>query len=273
MRQPQRLWPAFALLAASLLAACETATRPVGTYVALGDSLAAGVGVPTPAELGYVPIYFDTLRGGSPDEDFVLRNLAVSGETSHSLLSGGQLEAADAAIADPDTDVRVVSLGIGGNDLLALLRETSCATSPTGSDCQSLIGTALAGLARNLTAILTRLNSALAADPGTESVLVMTYYNPFSGTGSRFETPVDLVLLGVDQAVDCTVLANPVNVGLNDLIACATTQAGATVVDAYPAFQGRGPELTNILEGDVHPNTAGYREMARLLGPSARTAD
>ena len=256
----------IALAAALLTSGCEAEARPVRAYIALGDSLAAGVGVPAPAELGYVPLYLQSLRAGSPDAEFELRNVAVSGETSHSLVSGGQLAAAEAAIADPDTDVQVISIEIGGNDLLALLREPACVRSPTGTACQSLIADALAAFARNFPDILSHVNSALTADPGAESLLVMTYYNPFSGTGSPFEVPVDLVLLGSDRAIDCLELEDPIDVGLNDLIACAAADAGATVVDAYPTFAGRAAELTNIGQGDVHPNTLGHREMAGLLG-------
>jgi hypothetical protein len=47
----------------------------------------------------------------------------------------------------------------------------------------------------------------------------MTYYNPFSGTGSRFEHPSDLALLGSDGVVNCGAdLADRARVGLNDII-------------------------------------------------------
>ena len=91
-------------------------------YVALGDSLAFGIGATDPATTGYVPLFFEFLEDEGDVE--VLTNLSVPAETSGSMISGGQLAAAVATIADPDNDVEVVTLDIGGNDLLGLLGRT-----------------------------------------------------------------------------------------------------------------------------------------------------
>src|SRR5688500_3155862 len=60
-----------------------------GTYPALGDSLAVGVGATRPQETGYVARLF--AEQSAVEE---LRNLAVSGETSGSMIRNGQLASA-----------------------------------------------------------------------------------------------------------------------------------------------------------------------------------
>ena len=51
-----------------------------------------------------------------------LLNYARAGETSAVFCTGGHLAQAVAVISDPTTDVRLVTLDIGGDDLLALLQ-------------------------------------------------------------------------------------------------------------------------------------------------------
>ena len=228
-------------------------------YVALGDSLALGTGARNEERRGYVSHVFRFARIVSRGEVDTLANLAVGGETSGTFISDGQMAAALAAIQDPDTDTRLVTLVIGGDDLLPLLTQAPCAGDPGGVACQGVVAARLAGFAGNLPTILGSLQAVLAADPGEERLIVMTYYNPFSGTGSAFEGPVDGVLLGADGTIDCAANAtDPTKVGLNDLIGCIGPAAGATVVDVYPAFEGRGALLTHIADGDVHPNDFGH---------------
>ena len=92
----------------------------------------------------------------------------------------------------------------------------------------------------NYAQILAELTQALEADPGNESLLVMTYYNPY----------------------EWVPLAGVAVTSLNNLIASIGAQYGATIVDVYPLFVGNGPFLTNITKGDFHPNDAGYEVIA-----------
>ncbi len=72
-----------------------------------------------------------------------------------------------------------------------------------------------------------------------------------------------MALLGSDRTVDCAAAAvDPANAGLNDLIACIGRQYGATVVDVYPLFAGRGLTLTHVAAGDIHPTDAGHLVIA-----------
>lgn len=250
-------------------------TAPTRTYLALGDSLAVGVGAPT--RVGYVPHLFAYLHGVPHAGVTQVTNLARSGETSVSfMLAGGQFDRALAVIADPTLDVRMVTLDIGGNDLLDLLGTTACQTDPAGADCQQTVRTALLTFSANFAGstnspgILLRLRAALAAR-GDARLAVMTYYNPFSGTGSRFEQPVQVAMEGTDGVVDCAADQTDITrVGLNDVIACTAAQMGVTVADVYPLFVGRSVELTHIAEGDIHPNAAGYATIARSFEAALR---
>jgi acyl-CoA thioesterase I len=239
-----------------------------GVYLALGDSLAAGVGATDPTRLGYVPRLFDYFRGIAHFGVDTLTDVGVPGETSTSLLNGGQLTNALAAINDPTTDVRVVTLDIGGNDFAPLIKPGSpCLANPTGVPCQQAIATTLVTFARNYAAILTQLNAALATDPGDETILVMTYYNSLSGTGSPFESIIDAVLLGPDLTVNCA--TSPTTWGANDIITCVGAQHGAVVADVYPFFQGKASTLTRLTE-DQHPNNAGYALIANAFMRASR---
>jgi lysophospholipase L1-like esterase len=241
------------------LAAPASAEAPgLGKYLALGDSAAVGVGATDPARLGYVG-RVGNLSGRSHRGADYFENLAVGGETSGSFLTG-QLGAAIAAINDPATDIELVTLDIGGNDLLDLLYSPACQPDPTVPACQAAVASALNGFAGNFPTIMGGLMAALEADPGDETVLVMTCYNPFSGTGSAFEGPVDGALLGSDGGLS-PAGADPAP-GLNDLIAWIAGAFGATVIDVKPQFDGKALVFTHIGEGDIHPNNAGYATIA-----------
>jgi acyl-CoA thioesterase I len=243
-----------------------------GVYLALGDSLAVGVGATNPAQLGYVPRLFNFFHGTAHAGVDTLLNVGVPGATSTTFISGGQLANALAAIEDLTTDIRVVTLDIGGNDLLALLEPGSpCLLDPNVTSCQVALATALDTFARNYAFILGELTAKLAADPGDEVILVMTYYNHLSGTSHPFETTLDLALLGRDLKIDCgAAVADPRNRGLNDIIACAGGP-GVVVADVYPRFVGKGPTLTHVQEGgDFHPTNAGYAMIANIFMRASR---
>ena len=259
---------AFVLVMAMVvLAAPVSAAEPTTRYVALGDSLAWGDGASDPGATGYVPLLADYFAGMPHGGAKRHTNFAVRGETTGSFIAG-QLGPAISAISDASTDVRVVTLSIGGNDLLDLLNDPSdpCLADPSSQTCQVLVGSALMGVAQNYPVIMASLTNALAADPGSERVFVLTLYNPFGGTGHPLEAAVDAGLLGSDLRIDCGAIQNdPTAAGLNDVVGCTSIAFGATLVDSYPVIGDDALALTHI--GDptfnIHPNDAGYARIAK----------
>jgi lysophospholipase L1-like esterase len=258
--------PALAL-AVGLIASPAAAAESDTVYLALGDSLAWGDGASDPATTAYVPLLANYFSGATHGDAKNAVNLAIRGENTGSFMAG-QLNAAVATILDPSTDTRVVSLSIGGNDLLDLLNEPTdaCVINPGSVDCQLGLAQALNGVASNYPTIMGTLAFALAQDPGTEKVFVLTLYNPFGGTASPFEGAVDQGLLGIDLTVDCAAAqANPMNAGLNDIVSCTSAFFGATVVDGFQTIGDNALALTHI--GDpgfnIHPNDDGYAAIAK----------
>jgi lysophospholipase L1-like esterase len=259
-----RIVSAVLLLAWALpLSTANAAPEEGKVYLALGDSLAYGWGATDPQRLGYVPHLYTFYQGMSHGNIDSLSNLAIGGETSGSFIAGGQLASALAAINDPETTIGVVTFDIGGNDLLNLLTTEPCASDPTGEACYAAAMSVIGTFWQNYTYILATLTPALATDPGQADLYIMTYYNPWSGQGSAMEAMVNAVLFGSDATVDCVAnMTDPSRVGINDVLSCVGSAYGATIVDVYPGFVGKGLTLTHIAEGDIHPNNAGYAHIA-----------
>ena len=239
-----------------------TPAAEAGTYLALGDSLAVGAGASRPDETGYVALIADALSdpGATPPVTALL-NLAIGGETSASMQGGGQLEAALRAIEDADPPVSLVTLDIGGNDLLALLRTPECANDPQGPACLAMLAGTLGAFEERYRDIVERLTDALAEHAPDARLAVMTYFNPFSGTDAAYEAASELALIGTDARLDCRATAREQR-GMNDVIWCVGEELGAITVDVQPRFAGLGLELTHIGSQDIHANDEGYAAIA-----------
>ena len=278
----RRMTAFISAVALSLWLVTPAAAAPTRTlYLALGDSLAVGDGASDMASTAYVPLMADYFAGKPHGNVKRMVNLAIGGETTGSFMAAhagptSQLDTAVAAILDTATDTRVITLSISGNDLLDLLNEPTdpCVADPTGLVCQGQVAAALYGVSTNLPGILGTLSAALAAeDDDPEQVYVLTLYNPFGGTGSPYEVPIDYALLGADLTVDCTALGNPANTGLNDIVACTAMAFGGVVIDGYAVIGDNALALTHI--GDpgfnIHPNDDGYAAIAKAHRAAQRT--
>lgn len=240
--------------------------------LALGDSVAAGVGATAPKVTGYPEQVLAQLREGysttadkgvpgrtSPLE---IRNLAVPGATTTTLAA--QLLTALALIEqrrddlDPKNDVEVVTLTIGGNDVFTPV-VASCVLTPTPTTCQRVTDTQLQLVRTNLTAALSALTAA--AGPRAE-VVVTTYYNPI---GSCFVTALnpaapriaDVVLEGGTFGAVLTVQA-----GLNDVIREVAAATGAQVAD----LSGQLSAGQYVGGADcLHPNPSGHVRIADVV--------
>jgi lysophospholipase L1-like esterase len=228
----------------------DAATEPQKVYVAMGDSVTQWA-----VSERYPERFFSTLQQ-SGDAD-VLHNIGENGATSSSIL-GSQLTTARQLINDEGTDTTVVTVDIGGNDLLGSSCDGYETTTFSLSGCQPAVDT----FATNFASLLSSLNTALAADPGSERLVVMAYYNPASGRAG-YDTAAanfDLALLGADLKIDCA--GSGTDRRFNDVIACVGRQQAALLADAHPPFVGKGDTW---FVDSIHPNEAGQEAIAEVF--------
>jgi len=218
-------------------------------YLALGDSLAANVGVNRPQD-GYVSRFHAHLERET-GRDLGLMNLGVSGESSISIMRGQFQQALDEIRqrrddGDPNTRVSVLTIDLGANDLLTHLGSAECQQAPMGDACQGRIDAGLEAFSENFPQIVGTLANEL--EPGAE-FYIMTMYNPFDfGLGIPFEE-----------------FSNEILVRLNAIIAENANNVGAKLADPYRLMGGNAAAWTNMLQGDIHPKPDGYQTLAFSL--------
>ena len=242
MRNLMRTALVSGLLLVVVPASAGAVDRP---YVALGDSIGAGSGASS-ASKSYVGILFSAFQSNLGVTQLLNRSRA--GETSGSLRTGGQLAAALADI-NAASDTAVVTLEIGGNDLLG------------GGACTSAWDEPSCPFRANFGATLDDLAAALAGDPGDDILTTTMYYNPATGTGSPQEANFDAQLLGANGAVGLTDAGD--DVGLNDVIYQESIERSLAVADPYPAFDVNGQAYMS--SDHIHPNDAGHAAMAEAF--------
>lgn len=231
---------ALAVMAMLLVA---PAVAAAGTYVALGDSLAYGIGASTPASKGYVGALYSSLHPDVQVDD--LANFGQPGATSGSLRDF-QLTAALAEI-NAGTDTKLVTIDIGGNDFIGAI----CNLDWDAPSCP---------FRDNFAATLDDLLAALDADPGTETLVTMAYYNPATGLGPPNETAIEGQLFGANGELN--VSDNGADVGLNDVILQESRDRGLPMANPYEGFRNGGQAL--ISDG-THPNDVGYAAITQAF--------
>jgi len=242
------------LVSGSPVRPAPAATADSPGYLALGDSLAFGIGAPDPVANGYVGLAYRSLEQSQRyrDQGLDLINLAAPGATSSDLLlPGGQLDVAIGEItrrqndAAPSNDVEVISVDIGGNDLLTVATPDSpCFKDPAGQACRERFGTVLASLQANLTQVLRRLRETAPS----AGVYVLDLYNPYSGTGHPLETIAEFAVQQLNGVIGA-VVADP--------------QFQAKMGDVFQLFSGRGNQW--VAADGLHPNADGHKVMAEVL--------
>ena len=241
------------------VAAAQNATPTPISYVALGDSLAVGVGASTGN--GYVARYKTALESDT-GATVNLNNRAVSGISSAQLLSALQ---SDGNLRTALQNAQVITFDIGGIDLLAA-RSTykQNTTSCGGADNQNCLRTAVANFKTNWNGIIAQLHSLNAA----ANVRTIDIYNPF---------------VVVDKAADTF----PNDGGLNDFqvfkiyldetnnhIRTTATGNGIALGRVYCSFNGVNGDIDpgsfSLIAGDgFHPNDAGHAVIADRIRTGA----
>ena len=214
-------------------------------YVALGDSLAAAVGVEGFAD-GYVSqVHRElSLRDGIP---YGLRNFGKTGETSGTMLLGDQL--ADAVAFGESAEVRYVSIDIGANDLLGHLASPDCSEDIDSGACRTRIDTSLRAYGDNLPLIFDEIAKAFP----DATVVFLLAYNPFS--------------LGFENEVSFEARSNQVLESLNAIATEAAEDFDFLVADGFSPMRGTTTATTHMTDTppDIHPNRTGYDVLTAAL--------
>lgn len=228
-------------------AAAETTTA-AGAYVAVGDSVAAGVGAPP---------YLDEQCRRSPNGypallarkyGITLRSQACAGATTADVVSG------QVSALSPRT--RLVTVTVGGNDLEFTSRMATCMQG-TDADCAAVVADAKAFATGPLRARLDGVYHAVR-QRAPRAEIVATGYPHF------FQTTVDCAAVPPASLVKRRALNETVDV-LNGVIAGRAGRAGIGFADVRPRFAGHGlcgtdPWITGLTDpGAFHPTATGYR--------------
>ena len=226
-------------------------------YVALGDSWAAGVGASSPSE-GYVPQLHAALRRGLYCRGWRRRgcrrlelvNLAQGGATTPSLIES-QLPAAVALLERRNgdhnrrNDVKVVTLHIGGNDVVPpILAACSVQIDAT---CVEVFTNAMAEYRRNLR---TTLGSLRAAAGHRTRIVIGTYDDMLVPPCPVSPPPGDPIQEG----------SADLEPGLYDVMRQVARRYRAQVAEVVGSF---GPDDR---VGDCrHPNDSGYNKVTKAF--------
>jgi lysophospholipase L1-like esterase len=245
--------PVAAFILLSFLLALSSPSTHAGTeqetpkYIAIGDSLSFGLGASEPNQTGFVALVHSALEGSDrfSTSGIDLVNLSAPGATSPDLLqSGGQLQLALSEISRSALPP-VISVTIGGNDLLDLAdADSPCLNEIDTEPCLDEVGATLADLQSNLGDVLESLRSA-----SPEAILVVVdLYNPFSGTGDIRELIADA---GVQR--------------INGVMAATASDPDlrARLATVFQSFQGRGRQW--IAPDGIHPNDNGHAVIAEIV--------
>jgi lysophospholipase L1-like esterase len=213
-------------------------------YVALGDSLASNFGAA--ARDGYVSRLHRALqeRDGAT---YGLRNFAVSGESSGTLIRTGQLDAAIDFMRS--NSISYVTIDIGGNDLLGHLGEADCSTDIESASCRERIAASLVAYEGNMTTIFDDL---VRAAPDA-SILLLETYNPFS--------------FGFAGAVVFEAESDRAIADMNAIAVRLAQERGIIAADGFSPMMGTVAATTHMADSppDIHPTPIGFDVLASAL--------
>lgn len=219
------------ILVAGLFNQATTQQRADPVYIALGDSVAAGIGSSLPRERS-----FPALLGEHFSRDLEIPvqvvNLAVPGESAASFLTAGQLDEFRAVVDElsaSGTTIQAVTLTLGGNDILSV-RDDSVAQRQQALD----------SFAVSMPEAATAVRDAVGPDV---PMYLSTVYDP---TGEDADA----------RYTDAWWIAR-----FNEVIRDAALAANATLVDLAASLGPDARDLTRY-PVDVHPTNDGHARIA-----------
>ncbi|MCP3977238.1 MAG: SGNH/GDSL hydrolase family protein [bacterium] len=290
------------LLAMSLMVGVTAAAPAVadhdddgdgGTYLSLGDSVAAGTQQPSPfTDNGYADKLFRRLSNrygfdklvnlACPGDDTVEMLNGIGGESQYGsacygpfaiLPPGGtsQLDVAVEYLATNPGEVKLITIAIGANDILAC--------DPNDPDVATCVATQLGQIGATLSVILATLR---AAAPGVP-IVAMNYYNPnlafwlvdpalaeaalaltepFNGTLEAVYGAFDVPVADVESAFR-TYKTHGKRVPANVRAICRFTLM-CEKDGRYFVLSDYDPDVPGP-QTDIHPSNKGYRKIARTF--------
>jgi acyl-CoA thioesterase I len=226
---------AFLLLTTLLggLTPRSTEAQTGGLYIALGDSVAAGIGSSLPRVRSYPAVLAQMSRdAGSPP--LLLENLAVPGETASTFRSGGQLERFREVVRMPTGEISadLITVTLGGNEMLA-------GRNADSNERQEYLDV----FTVEFPAALGDIRAEVGPDV---PIIVTTYYDLIEGNPS---------VVGSDSWWIAQ---------FNAVIEASADDHGATVVDIASIFRDNIRTFT-YYPFDVHPTNAGHRAIAQAI--------
>lgn len=256
-------------------------------YVALGDSISTGYGL-TDSDACFT-------RQIAASKSYALKSHAVDGATSSTLLA----KLSDPAVAADVASADVITITIGGNDLMGALylylanqyNETN-GTALSAADIQNaLMGkhetieqttilifassvlsdfpqsaearSALQQLGTNLTASIAAIKNA---NPDV-TLIVANQYNPYSYAAKNVNLLFAAAVNTIVEAFETGITA------LNATIATMSLQLGYDVADVSSAFKSAEENPCNAsfaslpINPDFHPNAYGHSLIANAILP------
>jgi len=232
---------AFSLLAAPAASAEGADTKKVD-YLALGDSLAAGMYYDKSIGKGYTDYIGSQLNKIGVLSSFN-KQFSVSGYTTTNVLNDIQnnVEKNGVPIQTAIKEAEIITFDAGANDLLSLLEINREKMEESTIDPEK-VRAGMTTVGQNLTAIFKEIREL---NPNAE-IYVMGYYNPFPILPSQYKEQIALML---DT--------------LNKIIADTSKPFGATYVPTADSMAKNAfGYLPNFLELEIHPNQAGYLAIA-----------
>lgn len=237
-QQLRNLLCALTLFPALALAALP-APSPTVRYLSLGDSIAAGYKA-QPATAGYAyQLYLGEVYGRTPDTVFA--NVAMPGATSTDVLNF-QLPQV------PRFVPTVVTMSVGGNDLLTLL-----ASAPPSPEQVSAV---LASFGSNLSQILVGLCGMMPE--GGRIYLHNLYVIPEIGGTEQVVPLFNGVMAQVAEGVAQVSICQDNVIAVADVYSAFFGQSGLLLIER---FEKKG--FLNTFE--VHPTNKGHRVIEDLF--------
>lgn len=232
----KRLWSLVGVMILAMTCWASSAFAQTESYIAIGDSLAAGQTPYQEIDVGYSDLIAMKLSSMG-QLSFYTKELAFPGFTTADVLERIQSEESQHLLEN----ATLITVSAGANDLLRLVQVNPNAGTLTFSQLQT--DTTLNLARKNMIKIVNELKVRAPK----AKIYVMGYYFAYPNVHPTQKK-------GTNEQL----------VKLNTILQQQAEYAGAVYVDVYDRF---GLDAINYLpnSADVHPNFEGYRQMANAF--------